>query len=266
MYSIVDSHVHASPIWYEPVESLLRQLDANRVAKAVLVQQGGQFDNSYILECVRRYPDRLFAVALVDPKAADACERLRDWVAQGARGVRLHYNDRSPGDDPLAIWRQAAALRIPISCSGRTDSMIVSGFAQVVEAIPDATFIIEHMGMILPAGCDPAPYPRHREVFALARYPNVAIKFHGLAEICPRTKPFPQPFPVDRSYLALFDLAYAAFGPERMLWGSDFPPVSGREGYANALRWPQEHFATLPSEAQAMIFGGNAQRLYSRTA
>jgi L-fuconolactonase len=64
--------------------------------------------------------------------------------------------------------------------------------------------------------------------------------------------------------LELFDLAYAAFGAERMLWGSDFPPVSGREGYANALRWPREHFAALPAPDQAALFGGTAQRIYGK--
>jgi L-fuconolactonase len=104
----------------------------------------------------------------------------------------------------------------------------------------------------------------HRQVFALARYQNIAIKFHGLGEICPKLQPFPQAFPYDRTYLALFDLAYEAFGADRMLWGSDFPPVSANEGYANALRWPQEHFATLPMAEQAALFGETARRIYSK--
>jgi L-fuconolactonase len=109
-----------------------------------------------------------------------------------------------------------------------------------------------------------APYPLRRQIFALARYPNVMIKFHGLGEICPRLEPFPQPFPYDKSALAIFDLAYQAFGADRMLWGSDFPPVSSREGYANALRWPREHFSSLPATDQAALFGGTAQRIYGK--
>ncbi len=35
---IVDSHCHISPVWYEPVESLLFQMDRNDVAHAVLIQ------------------------------------------------------------------------------------------------------------------------------------------------------------------------------------------------------------------------------------
>ena len=262
MLHIIDSHVHVASNWYEPVETLLYHMDANEVEHAVLVQQGGQFDNSYLLECARRYPDRLYAVVLVDVNSIDAEQQLRDLAEQGAHGLRLRATDRSPGDDPLAIWRQAAVLGLPVSCSGPVDGFIDPAFAQLVEELPDATFVIEHMGSVNPPGAESAPYPLHRQVFALARYQNVAIKFHGLGEICPKLQPFPQPFPFDRTYLALFDLAYEAFGAERMLWGSDFPPVCGREGYANALRWPQEHFAKLLVIDQAALFGETARRIY----
>jgi len=42
---IVDTHCHALPHWFEPVEVLLHQMHANGVEKALLVQVRGQFDN-----------------------------------------------------------------------------------------------------------------------------------------------------------------------------------------------------------------------------
>ena len=41
--------------------------------------------------------------------------------------------------------------------------------------------------------------------------------------------PFVEPIP------PLLDEVYAAFGAARMLWGSDYPNTSHREGYANGL-------------------------------
>ena len=35
----------------------------------------------------------------------------------------------------------------------------------------------------------------------------------------------------------MFEMTKDAFGVGRMMWGSDFPPAAGREGYGNALRW-----------------------------
>jgi len=49
---IVDTHCHALPHWFEPVERLLQQMNANGVDKATLVQVRGQSDNRYIMECV----------------------------------------------------------------------------------------------------------------------------------------------------------------------------------------------------------------------
>jgi hypothetical protein len=54
---IVDTHCHALPHWFEPVEVLLHQMHANGVEKALLVQVRGQFDNRYLIECVRRFRD-----------------------------------------------------------------------------------------------------------------------------------------------------------------------------------------------------------------
>ena len=260
----VDSHVHVAPNWYEPVESLLYHLDATHIDRALLVQQQGQHDNRYLLDCVARYPDRLDAVVLVDAAQPDAVATLTRWQQAGAKGVRLRAHDRSPGDDPYAIWRHAGALGLPVSVAGSAAAFADPAFAALLDAIPATVVILEHLGSVnVPDGEGP-PFAVRRSIFALARHHNVSIKFHGLGEICPKVEPFPQPFPFDRAYTALLDLAYAAFGPARLLWGSDWPPVSGREGYANAYHWPRAHFQHLPAAELDLLFGDNAQRLYDK--
>ena len=57
-------------------------------------------------------------------------------------------------------------------------------------------------------------------------------------------------------------MAYEAFGADRIMWGSDFPPVAGREGYRNALRLPMMRFAGLPDAERAKMFGGNALKVF----
>ena len=185
--TIVDSHCHASPYRYEPVESLLFQMDRNGVDQALLVQYFGQYDNTYQFDCVRRYSDRLAAVVLVDTGSADAAAQLERLAAQGAAGVRLRPDTRSPGPDPLAIWRKAAELNLPVTCGGTCSQFAAAAFAQVIEAVPHLPIILEHLGSVNTPDGEPAPYPLRRAVFALARYANVYIKIHGLGEICRRT-------------------------------------------------------------------------------
>jgi L-fuconolactonase len=58
-------------------------------------------------------------------------------------------------------------------------------------------------------------------------------------------------------------MAYEAFGPNRMMWGSDYPPVSGREGYGNALRFTMDQLAAKGPDARALIFGDVARRVFA---
>ena len=53
-----------------------------------------------------------------------------------------------------------------------------------------------------------------------------------------------------------------AFGPQRMMWGSDYPPVSSREGYLNSLRTPLDYLAGLTEGERAWIFGRTAMTVW----
>ena len=154
---IVDTHCHALPHWFEPIEVLLQQMHANGVEKATLVQVRGQSDNRYIMECAERFPGRFSAVVIVDTDKSDAPATLARWVSDGAEGVRLGPTVRSPGEDPLALWRKAAELGIPVSCLSSPDGFTSPHFEQVLKECPTLPIIIEHLGGI---GRDEAPpYP-----------------------------------------------------------------------------------------------------------
>jgi L-fuconolactonase len=58
------------------------------------------------------------------------------------------------------------------------------------------------------------------------------------------------------------EMAYEAFGASRVMWGSDFPPVAGREGYRNALRWPMEHISFRNDADKEWIFAKTALSLF----
>ncbi|MBI4331362.1 MAG: amidohydrolase [Chloroflexi bacterium] len=250
---LIDTHAHVSPYWYEPAETLLFQMDRNGVDRALLVQMINSYDNRYGLDCVHRYPGRFAAVVLVDTQREDAVHALGKWAEEGAAGVRLRPTWRSPGPDPLAIWRKASELGLVVSASGRLEMFGAEEFHRLVREFPNLKIVVEHLG-------EPGPEPQtdfalFEKVLALANYPNVYIKLPGFGELLPRpglvhAPPFPEPPRAVR-------LAYEAFGSRRMMWGSDFPRCMGREGYANALRIPM---ATpfFSDEDKEWIFGKTA--------
>lgn len=259
---IVDAHCHVSMHWYEPVESLLFQMDRAGVEQAVLVQFMGQFDNAYQAACVARHPDRFATVVLVDTSSPQVTEQLERHAERGAKGVRLRPDSRSPGVDPLAIWRKAEALGLVVSCSGTKESFSSETFVQVVQAVPNLTIVLEHLGSFNHPDDEPAPFPVRKQVFALARFPNIYCKIHGLGEFCHRKTVMNSQFPFHRERLAILEMAYQAFGPDRLMWGSDFPPVSGREGYLNALQLTRDQICQKGAEAVNMIFGEVARKVF----
>jgi L-fuconolactonase len=263
---IVDSHTHASLAWYEPVETLLFEMDRAQVDRAILIQINGQYDNSYQFACVARHPDRLASVVLVDPSRDDASEALQRLAEQGASGVRLGPTVRSPGDDPLRLWRTAARLGLAVSCGGNSADFASPQFGELVQALPEVTIVVEHLASVSQPSAGGADEDRRLAAFELARFPNVFIKVPGLGEFCRRAQPVSEPFPFAQPIPPYLEHARARFGAERMMWGSDFPPVAGREGYARALRLTMDQFAARPAAERDAIFGDVAQRVFAPRA
>ena len=257
----VDAHCHVSPVWYEPVETLLEQMGRNGVDQAVLVQALGQFDNAYLEQCVRRYPGRFAAVVAVDVARADACTELSALAARGATGVRLRPDARSPGTDPFAVWRTAAQERLAVSCVGSSEKFAALEFAELVALFPQLAIVLEHLGGTnRPEDVEGAAL--RRRVFELAAYPNVYLKVPGLGELSKRSARLPAAGVALDPRPEILRHALVCFGAERLLWSSDFPVVSSREGYANALSWVLAALGDRSAEERAKIFGDTARRVF----
>jgi L-fuconolactonase len=260
--TIVDSHCHATPVWYADIDALVFEQDRNNVEHAVLVQIGNFFDNTYQFDAVKHFPGRFANVVIADYRQPDAADTLAKLADQGISGVRIGATTRSPGDDPFMIWKAAAKLGLSITTGGRSANFTDPEFAQIVEAIPDVPVVIEHLGSTDNPTEDPIDDDVFAQIFSLSRYPNVYMKIHGLGEFNKRsTFPTP-PFPFDKPIRPMLDMVYDAFGPQRMMWGSDYPLVNQREGYERALQLTMEQFASKSDEDRAWIFGKTAMKVF----
>ena len=238
-------------------------MNANVVDQAVLIQHRGVYDNGYLFQCAQRFEGRFAVVGMVDvsdPGASDALDGLAD---QGAVGVRLAPTDRSPGDDPLAVWRKASRLGLVVSSLGNVEEFASDEFAALVRELPNLTIVVEHLAGV---GTDAQPpYADFERAMRLAANPNVFLKVGGLGEISERPATLSPDFRFDHTP-PLIEMARDAFGVQRMTWGSDYPPVSGREGYANALRGVMEHPAFAGGDDLAWVMGETARRVFRLSA
>lgn len=260
---LIDSHAHVSPVWYEPVETLLGQMKRHGVARAVLTQMIGQVDNRYQTDCVRAHPGRFASVVWIDAAAPDAPRLLARLADEGAGGVRLRPGARSPGDDPLAIWKAAEACGLPVSCVGNAEAFTAPAFADLLQAVPGLTVVLEHLGDTSKPMETEADGELRYTVLRLARFDNVSLKLPGLGELTPRALTALRDGPTfGGAAAALLEAAIAAFSAHRLMWGSDFPVVSSREGYGNALGHVRECLLDHPAPVREAILGATARRVF----
>jgi predicted TIM-barrel fold metal-dependent hydrolase len=232
-------------------------MDASGVSQAVLVQPSLYgFDNSYIADCVRQYPNRLAAVGMVDVEAVDACERLAFWVRErGIRGLRIAPLLPSQADvlchaGMARVWDQAAWLDIPI-CLLLTPSHI-GDLHRLIRDCPGTKVVVDHLGR--PDRGQSNLEVAIQPLLSLAQYPAVYVKVSGLPVISQEPYPHADAFPLIQS-------VYECFGPHKMMWATDFPHILDQCGYANALAMVHQ-FPFLTGEDREWVLGKTAQTLW----
>ena len=133
-----------------------------------------------------------------------------------------------------------------------------------MSALPNLTIVLEHLGGTSAPDADEASRSARVAVFeALARFPNVCVKLPGLGELSPRPSGWgSDALPFDIAMPATLVEALRRFGPRRLMWGSDFPPVAARERYGLALAACQRVTEGLDDIGREQIFGGTARRVF----
>ena len=266
---IVDTHLHVWSADFErfpfapdrktadpaPVELLMSVMGAAAVDRAVLVQPIHYlYDNRYAADCLRRFPDRLAAVGLIDqktPEAPDHLERLA--LEDGFGGLRIHLKSRvsDPSEwatrDQDALWQRSEALGTCFIVHGPAQHL--PAVEPIIARFPGVGVVLDHIGGA-PTD-EPPPQPLLGNVLGLAQYPNVFVKF------------IPQPGKSCQAYpyadtVDTFRRIYDAYGPERLMWGTNFPGVLHSTGYVRALELFRTHLGFLDQ--------GDLEWLFSRTA
>jgi predicted TIM-barrel fold metal-dependent hydrolase len=272
---IVDAQVHAyaadneqypwaRAVAMEPPEvtgdQMVAAMSEVAVDAAILVSAWSTYsgDTRYAEAVFRDHPDRFRLVAPLDPRDDGISARVEEWAATpGAVGVRIFFMSRTrwgadhPGLVELLRAATAAGLVVNVYCAGRLPEM-----HQLARAFPNTQFVLDHLGMEQPTA-PPAPPDALADldrVLALARFPNLAVKFTGACTYSAL------PFPYD-DLRAPLSRVIDAFGIDRCLWGSDWQRATRLLGYGEAVRAFTEHWSFTGSERDAFM-AGNTLRIY----
>ena len=274
--SYVDAHHHVwslargdygwltpalTPIYRDYMLADMSPLAASAgVGTAVLVQAAPTVaETRFLLDIARESRGVVRGVVgWVDLIASNAVETLRDLATDPLlKSVRPMLQDIA---DPNWILRadvQPALAALP-SLGLRFDALVkppqLPAVLTMLERYPDLAVVIDH-------GAKPEIATRRFEPWRalmreVARHPNVHCKLSGLA-----TEAAPN-WSVDdlRPYV---DHLLECFGPARMMWGSDWPVVELRGGYARWRAATMEFVARLTPGDRDAILGATARRFYA---
>lgn len=216
---------------------------------------------------IKQHPRQFAATVVVSPDSPDVVNFVSsirsltdDRFSPGWLGIRLVF---SWPPDGVQLEKLRSGAYEPIFDAAERNHIptcvFLSGDLQeamlVAKAHPDLILIIDHFGLKAPPMMhyDNPPFRQLELLLQLAQFPNVSVKFSGAPALSRETYPFADLWPSLHKIVE-------TFGPERLMWGADFPRCKGLHSLAegvNYLRYTDE----LSERDKELIFGVTLRRI-----
>lgn len=281
---IVDTHIHFWQVtrpggvpWPTPAEGPIYRdvlppeykavARRNGVVAAGIVEASGIVeDNQWVLDLVRH--DRFFSffvgnLEIGAPTFARDLARfshdgrfvgIRGYLTGPAEGITL-----SPAQ--LASLRDLARRGMTLDIISRGNKNPKDRVQALCTAVPDLRIIIDHLGGA--KGPPPVDPTWELEIRRLADVcPNLHMKFSSFYDMyAPGDVVYPSPTDL-ASYKAHFDVLMTAFGPDRLVWGSNWPVITLHGTFEAQVAIAEEYLALFGPQVRDKVMFRNALRFY----
>lgn len=245
---------------------LLKQMDKSGVVGALIVQPiNHKFDHSYVINAVKNHPDRLKGMLLHDPSLSSdqAVSRLEELALKGFVGVRFNpylwpktgeksWEPMSAGAG-LATYKRCAELKIPVGvmCFQGLE-LHYDDIQELLKASPETTLVLDHFAF---TSLSEAGTEAFELLLKLAKYSQVYVKISALFR---QGDVFPYDLVVKERLKPLLE----AFGPERCMFGTDFPFVLEQEGQYGGTVDLVSSWLEGNDKARNAVMGGTAEAVF----
>ena len=217
------------------------------------------WDNSYPVASAAKHPNRFRVVGRLNPDAADIEEQTAEWkanpVAVGLRILMMNdaTNEKIAAGHYHRFFIALQRYQIPLCIFPPNYLSHVALLATKYEAL---SLVIDHLGMPQPhsKGVNSSRFGRLHELMRLAVYPNISVKLSAAPALSTQCYPFEDLWPYIHQVVG-------AFGPERVMWGSDWTRVAGFVSYDEGIGY----IATtdeLSKHDKSLILGQSLRRVF----
>lgn len=271
---VIDAHQHFWKVargdygWLRPeLGSIFRDfgpadlapiLARHRIEKTVVVQAAPTVsETEYLLELAKTTVSVAGVVGWADFEARD----IEDVIARLSAnrllvGLRPMVQDIAD-DDWLLRPALDRAFRAMVRHRLVFDALVLprhlTRLIKVVEHHPDLSVVVDHLAKPDVAGGSLDPW--RDDMAALGQYPQVFCKLSGMVTEASANWSVADLLPYAQHVLKVF-------GPQRIVWGSDWPVVDLGGGYDAWRAATLEILREVSSSDRDAILGGNAVRLY----
>jgi len=258
-YAWMDDSV--APIRRDFLPADLTQIAAASGVTGTIVVQAAPTvaETQFLLSLAAESPLICGVVGWVDLEAEDAEATLRE-LAQNKwfKGIRPMLQDIENTKWILQPKVQKA-LKFAADLGLRLDALVtprhLDAISQIAEGIPALPIVIDHCAKPVIQGGQDAGENWRAGMKHLGDHPNVFCKLSGLANEYGSGWSAQTLQPV-------FDHVYQCFGPDRMMWGSDWPVLNLAGDYANWVKVAQTLAADLTQDQQDQLFSQTAHKFY----
>jgi L-fuconolactonase len=271
---VIDAHVHIWRLgrngctWPPPELRLIHHdhvlsdvaelVTGTGVDQVILVQsQAHDADTPWLLAEAAASPLVAGVVGWLDPATGGAGEKIAAFRKRGPLvGLRAMAQDGPPDwlDDPALHAQSAAMAEADLALDLLVRPQHLPGCARLGRLFPSLRMVVDHCAKPDIAGDGLAPW---RDALApVADLPNMMCKLSGLITEAAQGAPMEALTPYVEVVLDLF-------GPERLIWGSDWPVLKLNGAYRAWLDFAR---SMIPATHHAAVFGGNARTFYKVTS
>ncbi len=242
-------------------EDLLPLLTANRLTHAVAVQARQSLaETARLLELADTCPQIYAVVGWVDLRSPELVQQLTTFAAHPKFvGVR-HVAQDEPDDNFLRRPEVVQGIA-RLADFGLTYDILIyprqlPAAIELVKQLPGQPFVLDHLAK--PQIRDQQREPWTTLIQELARQDNVVCKVSGMVTEAAWRQWQPADF---EPYL---DVVFQAFGPERLMFGSDWPVCRAAAEFDDVVELVRDYVQRHCPESENRIFGGTAAEFYQR--